>query len=146
MCDLNWCCICDKAISCESVSKYISFCSISTQILISLQDSLYCSQECFTKDATNKSKENHKLQYLLYPRPYKIQSSNLPPVPDLSPTFSCASDISSPTLSDKLIPFFDSEDVPKMTLGRSACVYCEKQQHHPKNTQYYQAPSFNVNI
>ncbi|KAI8881417.1 hypothetical protein K501DRAFT_274686 [Backusella circina FSU 941] len=127
MCDLNWCCVCDKAISCES-------------------DSLYCSQECFTKDATNKNREDHKLQYFLHPRIYKMQSSNSPPVPYLSPTFSCASDISSPTLSDKLIPFFDSEDVPKLTLGKSACTYCNKQEQHPKNTQYHQISFSNVNI
>ncbi|KAG2232232.1 hypothetical protein BDF21DRAFT_495890 [Thamnidium elegans] len=47
MCDLNWCTVCDKAIACES-------------------DSLYCSSECFSKDAG--SHNNHNFQFLLAPK------------------------------------------------------------------------------
>ncbi|KAK4510506.1 uncharacterized protein ATC70_004937 [Mucor velutinosus] len=120
MCDLNWCPVCEKAISCES-------------------DSLYCSVNCFlvdTKSQINPTKFLSFLKPKSLLRKKKQESSST--LPQLSKSIYTSSSISS---SESLFgfedPMNDDLELPE------CCDYCDSVKNVQQNQQQQQKPLTN---
>ncbi|CAO0794810.1 unnamed protein product [Mucor circinelloides] len=113
MCDLNWCPVCEKAISCES-------------------DALYCSVNCFLLDTKSQINPNKFLSFLKptsFLRRKKQESSTH--APPLSRSIYTSSSLSSP---ESLYGFED--DMNGDLELPECCDYCDSvknvQQPHQK--------------
>ncbi|KAL9539436.1 hypothetical protein MBANPS3_010257 [Mucor bainieri] len=116
MCDLNWCPVCEKAISCES-------------------DALYCSVNCFLLDTKSQINPTKFLSFLkprsLLRRKKQESSSCLPP---LSKSIYTSSSLSS---AESHFGFGNSMD-DDLELPE-CCDYCDSvknvQQQQPQRKQ-----------
>ncbi|KAG1144701.1 hypothetical protein G6F37_003154 [Rhizopus arrhizus] len=103
MCDLNWCPVCEKAISAES-------------------DSLYCSVDCLLKDGNDfKSNElTHTFRGFLYPKQHNV-NIHICRDDDLADSIKIPESI--PTLESMLSNEDDTDDEENNIF--SCCDYCE---------------------
>ncbi|KAI8084343.1 uncharacterized protein B0P05DRAFT_585631 [Gilbertella persicaria] len=101
MCDLNWCPVCDSAISCES-------------------DSLYCSIDCYRQDASEHL--GHQILPLLPKTPSVtlLKPESMDHVPELTRSIYTSSSISIQSLQKKLLYYGEEEE------EEECCLYCEK--------------------
>ncbi|KAL0139967.1 hypothetical protein V8B55DRAFT_1447257 [Mucor lusitanicus] len=121
MCDLNWCPVCEKAISCES-------------------DALYCSVNCFLLDTKSQINPTKFLSFLkpksLLRRKKQECSNHLPP---LTKSMYTASSLSS---TESHFGFGDSTN-DDLELPE-CCDYCDSVKHaQQQQQQEQQKPSLN---
>ncbi|KAI9360259.1 hypothetical protein BD770DRAFT_385177 [Pilaira anomala] len=100
MCDLNWCTVCDKAISCDS-------------------NSLYCSNECFSKDAKSYQ-GGQDFQLMLTPKTNYRSFNSKKELPELS-IYSTSTVSTTSTLSTNRFITTKSLAEP----NESCCDYCQ---------------------
>ncbi|KAG2204327.1 hypothetical protein INT47_009369 [Mucor saturninus] len=106
MCDLNWCTVCDKAISCQS-------------------DSLYCSADCYSRDADSDS--SHNFQSFFAPKTSSVtfnkQISLMDDMPSLTTSLYTTSTASSSIFTRRSVLLTKPQDEKENNL--SCCDYCE---------------------